>query len=204
MAKADKSMATVTLDFTGLYYSVDIDFDVEDDPTVEEITQKAVGEMGKTGGELIMAKFSDRGFLSEVMVNFYRSPQSRQTLDGNPFPGVLPAGVYGFKDDTANPVPGVDVSFSLGWQYYIFRNNKLISIERSGRDTRAIVPSGESNTEFQLENKDLIRWRLIAIGGLADAVFNAKAEMSPHERKQFELEAKRENRTTRELFRKIA
>ena len=97
-------MRNVTLDFTGLYYEIVIDLDtLGPNPTVQDVTEAAVGKVGTTGGKLLRADFSDNGFLSEAEVSFVDSdPQSRQIRGGNPFPPGLPRGVYGFRDDTGS------------------------------------------------------------------------------------------------------
>lgn len=176
----------ITLDFTGLFYEVDIKLsDLGASPTVEQLTMFARGKPGTAGGTLIYASFSPRGFLSSAYVEHRSSPTTRQKdVAGNPSPrGALPTGIYGFDDTlSTNRIQGVQVSFSLAWQYYVFRDGKLISGPSATSTDRVIVPASQSATATPLEDNDIVRWRLVAIGGLRELVESEMAELTPSQR----------------------
>jgi len=196
----------ITLDFTGFFYEIKLDFDsLSPNPTVEDVTTKAIGMTGTYGGTLVKAIFSNRGFLSEVQVDHSSNPVTRQKdTAGSPKPSQpLPAGIYGFKDDPegkTNRIAGLGVPFLIAFQYYIFRNDKLIS-GATGRSTqRTIVPARQSNTATQLEPNDIVRWKLVAIGGLPLLADNIYSGMPEDRRNRLKAEASANNMTLRELI----
>lgn len=178
----------VLLDITGFYYQIPVKLsDLEAPPTVEAITAAAVDKFGMTGGKLTKATFSEPltfpdgtpassgGFLSLAEVEHLdMHPHSRQhDLDGNEKPpaGSLEKGVYAY-DDTASLLKFIagdgNVSFFAAWQYYIFRGQQLITGNEDGDDLtkRIIVPARRSAIDTPVQAGDVIRWRLVLIGGL--------------------------------------
>lgn len=198
----------ITLDFTGLFYELkvnvaDLDGFLPGNPrTVKKLTEFAVNRVGDTGGTLIHAKFSEKGFLSAAYVEHRSNPRTRQKDSaGNPAPArALPTGIYGFDDTLrTNKVAGVQISFSLGWQYYIFRGRELISGVSATSTDRTIVPAEKSDSATPLEDNDIVRWKLVAIGGLHELVETGFAAMSAERRLAFMARAAMEGLTVRDV-----
>jgi hypothetical protein len=203
-------MEKITLDFTGLFYEIDIPLkDLPKDPTVKDVTLAAVGKNTTHGGNLFYATFDNQGFLSSAFVIHADSPKSRQkNTAGNPKPadGLLPVGIYGYDDTYENNnVPGIQVSFSLAWQYYIFRDGKLISGKTSTSTDRVIVPASESNIkpETKLQDGDIVRWKLVAIGGLYELIESKMAKLSPEKKDEFMARVLEEKMTVRGIAREL-
>lgn len=192
----------ITLDFTGLFYEKKVDLsDLAANPTVKTVTDFAVGKTGDTGGKLIFAQFTPRGFLSSAYVEHRANPKTRQKdVDGNPAPAAaLPTGVYGFDDAlSTNRIQGVQVSFSLAWQYYILRDGKLISGPSATSTNRVIVPAAQSASATPLEGNDIVRWRLVAIGGLRELIEAQMAELTSSQKTTLMSRVLTENLTVRE------
>lgn len=193
----------ITLDFTGFFYEKKIELsELGPNPTVKTVTQFAVGKTGDTGGKLIFAEFSPLGFLSSAYVEHRSNPATRQKdLAGNPVPGAaLPSGIYGFDDSFAsvNRIQGVQIGFSLAWQYYIFRDGKLISGPSSTSTDRVVVPASQSDTSTPLEGNEIIRWRLVAIGGLRELIDAQMANLTPSQKTMLMSRALTEKLTVRE------
>lgn len=195
----------ITLDFTGFYYEKKIELsELDPNPTVKTVTEFAVKKIGDTGGKLILAEFSPAGFLSSAYVEHRSNPATRQKdMAGNPAPAAaLPAGIYGFDDSFAsiNRVQGVQIGFSLSWQYYIFRDGKLISGPSSTSTDRVIVPASQSATATPLEGNEIIRWRLVAIGGLRELIEAQMAELTPSQKSTLMSRVLTEKLTVRETL----
>jgi hypothetical protein len=195
----------ITLDFTGLFYEKKFDIsELGPSPSVKSLTSFAVGKIGDTGGKLIFAEFNTQGFLSSAYVEHGSNPTTRQKdVAGSPAPKAdLPAGIYGFNDTLrTNRIPGVDVSFTLAWQYYIFRDGALISGVSATSTDRVIVPAAQSASATPLEANDIVRWRLVAIGGLQELIEGKMAEMSPAMRARLMSRILTENLTIKEIAR---
>jgi hypothetical protein len=198
----------ITLDFTGLFYELKVDvaeldsFQSPQPRTVKKLTEFAVNKLGDTGGTLIYAKFSPGGFLSAAYVEHRSNPRTRQKDPaGNPSPSMaLPTGIYGFDDAVrTNRVTGVQISFSLSWQYYIFRGRELISGVSATSTDRKIIPAEISNSATPLEDNDIVRWKLVAIGGLQELVETGFASMSAERRLAFMARAATEGLTVRDV-----
>jgi hypothetical protein len=192
----------ITLDFTGLFYEKDIQLsDLGTNPTVKTVTEFAVGKSGNTGGTLIFAKFTPQGFLSSAYVEHRANPATRQKdIAGNPSPAAaLPTGIYGFDDTlSTNRIQGVQISFTLAWQYYIFRDGKLISGPSATSTDRVIVPASQSASATPLEGNEIVRWRLVAIGGLRELIEAQMAELTPSQKTMLMSRVLTENLTVRE------
>ena len=198
----------ITLDFTGLFYEIKVDvaaldsFQPAQPRTVKKLTEFAVGKLGTTGGTLIYAKFSEGGFLSAAYVEHRSNPRTRQKDSaGAPAPSrALPIGIYGFDDAIrTNRVTGVQISFSLSWQYYIFRGRELISGVSATSTDRTIVPAEKSISVTPLDDGDIVRWKLVAIGGLNELVETGFASMSAQRRLAFMAQAAAEGLTVRDV-----
>lgn len=220
-------MALITLDFTGLYFSTKVEVPDKDLPTttVKTITEAAEGSTGETGGRLTMVRFSTvpdfEGFLSAAVVEHTSPPRSRQVDEAHkPQPDLeLPAGMYGYVDQFVDRsgqvgftrVPGIEISFALQWQYYVFDSSgtKLKSgpKAKSGNQfdplKRTIVSSAESTKEVILEPNDIIRWRLIAIGGLVEAFERKRAALPEEQRLALESMIRSRRLTPRDALRQI-
>ena len=198
----------VTLDFTGLYYELDVPFDqLGTSPSVRALTEFAVGKQGQTGGKLIFAEFSSKGFLSAAYVEHRATPQSRQKdSSGNPSPSLpLPTGIYGFDDEfRTNVVEGVQISFSLAWQYYIFRAGQLINGSSGTSTERTIVSATDSGGVTPLEDGDIVRWRLVAIGGLPGLLSFQMAQLGSEQKMDVMSSILTEKLTVRESVRAAA
>jgi hypothetical protein len=195
----------ITLDFTGFYYQKKIELsELDPNPTVKTVTKFAVEKQGDTGGKLILAEFSPAGFLSSAYVEHRSNPATRQKdTAGNPAPAAaLPVGIYGFDDTFAsvNRVQGVQIGFSLSWQYYIFREGKLISGPSATSTDRVIVPASQSDTATPLEGNEIIRWRLVAIGGLRELIEAQLAELTPSQKSTLMSRVFTEKLTVRETL----
>ena len=198
----------ITLDFTGLFYEKDINLDdLGANPTVKSLTEFAVGKTGNTGGTLIYANFTPRGFLSSAYVEHRANPATRQKDGaGNPAPAAaLPTGIYGFDDTlSTNQIEGVQVSFTLAWQYYIFRAGALVSGASAGSTDRVIVPASQSGAATPLEANDIVRWRLVAIGGLQELIETQMADLAASQRTRLMSRVLTEKLTVRETLRAAA
>lgn len=199
----------VLLDFTGFYFQLPIKLsEVEGEPTVKSVTEAAKGKFGSKGGQLTEVVFSDPveseadphglpgGFLSKATVDHSAmTPHSRQ-IDlkrrEKPPAGELESGVYSYDDGAAllRFIAGDgDVSFFPAWQYYLFRGDELLSAEVDGDDKqdrhdltrRVIVPANRSAEFTPIEPGDVIRWRLVMIGGLETFLRKIIASMSERE-----------------------
>ncbi|MEM9368325.1 MAG: hypothetical protein AAGD07_20210 [Planctomycetota bacterium] len=173
-------MAKVTVDIAGFYYSTEFDNDAIANPTVQQATEGVVNQVGANGrGKLLKAEFNSGGFLNEIAVVFTpdNPPLSRQLKsDGTSrSPEGLPPGLYRYRDEpgkNANSCDGLSNSLTLAWQYYVFRQVAL----EGGGTARALVNGGTGTErrivaagQFELQDNDLLRWRLIAIGGIIEA-----------------------------------
>jgi hypothetical protein len=197
----------IILDFTGLFYQISINLDdLGPNPTVKDVTEFAVGKPGDTGGMLIRAKFSPEGYLSSALVEHASNPLTRQKdIAGNLKPvEALPTGIYGFTDTlSTNRIPGVEISFTLSWQYYIFRDGKLISGTSATSPYRTIVPASLSATATPLEPNDIVRWKLVAIGGLQELIEIQMTELNPSQRTTLMSRVLKENLTVRETAKAV-
>lgn len=97
-------------------------------------------------------------------------------------------------------VQGVQIGFSLSWQYYIFRDGKLISGPSSTSTDRVIVPASQSATATPLEGNEIIRWRLVAIGGLRELIEAQIAELTPSQKSTLMSRVLTEKLTVRETL----
>lgn len=196
---------TVTLDFTGLYFETEVDLEaIGENPSVKAITKAALGKSGTTGGKLIHVEFSQRGFLSSAYVEHRSNPVTRQVDEaGMPSPrSALPTGIYGYNDVApANRVEGVQVSFALNWQYYIFRNRELVNGQSAGSNVRTIVPASNSASETELQSGDIVRWRLVAIGGLPELLETEMASLTDSQKSRVMAEVVTNQMALREALR---
>lgn len=173
-------MAKITVDITGFFFSTEFDDDAVPSPTVQQATEGVVGQAGTNGrGELIKAEFNPAGFLNEIAIVFTQDnpPLSRQLkADGaGRSPQRLPPGLYRYRDEpgkNANSCDSLSNSLTLAWQYYVFREVAL----EGGGTARALVNGGTGTErrivaagQFELQDGDLLRWRLVAIGGIIEA-----------------------------------
>ncbi|MEM1063487.1 MAG: hypothetical protein AAGJ97_14275, partial [Planctomycetota bacterium] len=136
-------MTEATLDITGFYYSLKIDVDDLQEPaTVETVTKAAVGKQGDTGGVLVTADFvtgKRPGFLTTLTVDHRGgTPSSRQERPGGnnvkfPPDGTLPSKFYTYSDAgiSCRQTDPLRASLSFVWQYYVFREGKLITASGS-------------------------------------------------------------------------
>jgi hypothetical protein len=198
----------ITLDFTGLFYEKQFDItELGPSPSVQSLTSLAVGKVGDTGGKLIFAEFNSGGFLSSAYVEHNSNPATRQKdIAGNPAPrAALPIGIYGFNDSlNNNRIKGVEISFTLSWQYYIFRDGKLISGASANSTDRVIVPATQSASATPLEANDIVRWRLVAIGGLQELIDQKMSEMTPSTRGRLMSRILTERLTVKEIAKAAA
>jgi len=202
MSKSDY----ITIDLTGFYFSYkakvsDILVNANkvdlDTVTVEDVLLAAKGKTGKNGGVLTTVDFStnsktQKRTLARIEVDFNANnpPRSRQLLpDGSEFPTGLSAGKYAFDDRKNNQiaVQDTDILFSLAFQYYVFDHKGQLKSGSNRPDDldRVVYGAGDSTNEFKFEGGELVRYRLVGIGGLENGVINRQKQMDPAQRNQF-------------------
>ncbi|MEL6316855.1 MAG: hypothetical protein AAFR16_04345 [Pseudomonadota bacterium] len=189
---------SVRFEIVGFYYRKSIPAEEAVGKTVQKITRSLLDTPSDDGrGTLFAAQFDGEGFLQRLSVSFREQPPlSGQATRAGPGaePQSFPRGVYSYKDVTQNAFHGDGlISFSPAWQYYIFdRENRLKSGARAAEDgfRRTIVPAGESNQPpdgVEVADGDRISWRLVAIGGVAEAMRDVEERLTPANRMRLDM-----------------
>lgn len=185
----------VVFEITGFYFRKTLQPGMAQGKSVRAITEMLQDTKGDDGGTLLASQFDSKGFLQRLTVSFRdQDPKSGQIRRPEDFAGpaphepqVFPRGVYSYRDLPKNSFAGDGlISFSPSWQYYIFgRDNKLKNAAQRGPNDellpRTIIPAGSSNTgdnSVEIVDGDRITWRLVAIGGVADALREKEKKLS--------------------------
>lgn len=175
-------MSTITFDVTGFYYQKTYTGEAAQlfvGKSVRQLTEMTQGRLGDDArGRLARVDFDSSGFLHTLEVDFTADdsadPKSRQVNANGSAPSFganPPTGVYGYSDKPSNVIPGVDVTFTPVWQYYLFDANGRL---KSGRPVgappteRRIIPADQSNQVTPLELGDRLVWRVVLIGGIRE------------------------------------